>query len=347
MTGPVDRIVHPGDPDIDRERALRARRMARLRGELEDAGACIPVDSIGLLKAIDRARSPRRHERRFASYGAIVVTDHPAVVAALDEMGAMRLTAQRSAAWRIRTMADGVQSFALITPHAAELVLLPSPVPREVELVRLRRQLGPSAIVVTRSTDDVVRVLQQRKIIIFDGTRWWTKPVARRYTTPLQQAVPVAPIDTTEQILDYCVHSAGPAPGGAILVWCLTDDALGQLFRSAARTQPPLPIPMPLTVPEAHSSIHQLLSQVDGAAAVGPTGAVLEVGLHLHATPEAQRAVELPASVGMRHASAQQCSHDIPDAVFFTVSDDGPVSVYVGGVVVASIEIPADTERPG
>ncbi|MEO6571935.1 MAG: diadenylate cyclase [Ilumatobacteraceae bacterium] len=320
--------------------------MARLREELEDAGAWFGGNAIGLLKAVDRARSPRQHERRFATYGAIVVEgDRAEAVAALDEMGAIRLAADRSAAWRIRTMADGVQSFALITPDTAELVLLPSPVPREVELVRLRRQLGATPIVVSRSIDGVVRVLQRKQIIIFDGTRWWTKPVARRYTTLVQQAVPAAPVETTEQILDFCVHSAGPAPGGATLVWCLDDDALAQLLRSAARTQPPLPLRLPLTVPEAHSAIHQLLSQVDGAAAVNPQGEVVEIGLHLHSSTDAQRLIELPASVGMRHASAQQCSYDITGAVFFAVSDDGPVTVYAGGSTLASIEVPAEIER--
>lgn len=106
MTIPADPTIDPSDiPRADLERLLRTRRMARLREELEDAGACIPAGSIALLKAIDRARTPRRHERRFASYGSIVTTDYRETVSALDEMGAMRLTAERPAAWRIRTMA--------------------------------------------------------------------------------------------------------------------------------------------------------------------------------------------------------------------------------------------------
>lgn len=328
--------------------AKRARRIERLRQELDDAGARVRTeDENGLLKEIDRARSPRRHERRFPSYGAILVNAPGSDTAnALDAIGAVRFVSERSAARQIRPMADGVQSFAFIRHNHAELVLLPSPIPREAEMVRLRRALGGGAIVVCRSADGLVRVVDQGQIVIFDGTRWWTKPDAHRYTTLVQRAVPRAPVDTTAQILDFCVHSAGPAPGGTILAWCLNAEALTSLHRRSVRTQPTLPLSLPLTLPVAHSAIHQLLSQVDGAAAVNHQGELIEIGLHLRPSSKAQRATTIPASAGTRHASAQLCSVDVSDALFFVVSDDGPVTVYANGSVVASIDFPANIDRP-
>ena len=329
------------------EPARRDRRLERLREELEDAGARVRTDDeIGLLKEIDRARSPRRHERRFPSYGAILVSATGGEAAkALDEIGAVRFATERAAARQIRPMADGVQSFALMRRDSAELVLLPSPIPREVEMIRLRRALGAGSILVCRSTDGVVRVVDHGQIVIFDGTRWWTKPDARRYTTFVQRAVPAAPVDTTEHILDFCVHSAGPAPGGTILVWCLNTDALTSLRRRSTRTQPALPLSLPLTLPVAHSAIHQLLSQVDGAAAVNHAGDLVEIGLHLRASSKAQRSTTIAPSAGTRHASAQQCSFDVADALFFVVSDDGPVTVYANGSVVASINFGTVSDR--
>jgi DNA integrity scanning protein DisA with diadenylate cyclase activity len=46
-------------------------------------------------------------------------------------------------------------------------------------------------------------------------------------------------------------------------------------------------------------------------------------------------------------AAAKRCSHDVRDAVFFVVSEDGPVTVYSGSHVVASIDITADGEDAG
>ncbi len=328
----------------DREQA-RSRRLERLLGELQDAGAAsTDYDDIALLKEIDRARFPRRHERRFPSYGAIVAAgDGQEVSDALDGLGALRLGAPREAARQMRPMADGVQSFAFIRPHAAELVLLVSAVPREAGLIRLRRSLGPTAMLVCRSEDGVVRVIDRGHITNFDGTRWWTKPDAVQYTMSVVQAVPDAPGDITQHILDFCVHTAGPAAGGTILVWCLDDSARQHLHDRSLHTRSRLPVDLPVTLPEAHSALHHLLSQVDGAACVTASGDVVEIGLHLRPSVDVERRVG--TQMGTRHASAQQCSHDIPGAVFFVVSDDGPVTVYFRGAVVASIALPSDTNR--
>jgi hypothetical protein len=321
--------------------------MTRLRQELEDAGVTMPPgDESGLLREIDRARFPRRHERRFPPYGAFVsVGDANATSDALDELGVTRMAAPRDAARHVRRMADGVQSFSFVRDGEIELIMLPAPVGREIELVRLRRALGPDTALVCRSEDGIVRIFGRRQIVIFDGTRWWTKPDAHEYTISVRRSVRRAPPELTQNILDFCVHSAGPGVAGTMLVWCLDDDAVDQLRRRSVPTQQPLPIRLPLTVPVAHSSICHLLFQVDGAGLVDPGGSLVEVGLHLRASAEAHQMVDVPADRGTRHAAAKRCSHDIRDAVFFVVSEDGPVTVYAGGHVVASIDITADGEE--
>ena len=325
------------------------RRKTRLRQELEDAGVALPAtDESGLLREIDRARFPRRHERRFPPYGAIVAhRDAAGTSDALDDLGAVRMAAPRDAARDVRRMADGVQSFSFVRDGEIELILLPTPVGREIELVRLRRSLGPDTALVCRSDDAIVRVFDRQQIVIFDGTRWWTKPDAHEYTISVRRSVRRAPPELTQHILDFCVHSAGPGVAGTMLVWCLDDQALLQLRRRSVPTHQPLPIPLPLTLPVAHSAICHLLFQVDGAAVVDPTGLVVEVGLHLRASAEAHQTVDVPPDRGTRHAAAKRCSHDVRDAAFFVVSEDGPVTVYAGGRVVASIDITADGEDAG
>jgi DNA integrity scanning protein DisA with diadenylate cyclase activity len=49
--------------------------------------------------------------------------------------------------------------------------------------------------------------------------------------------------------------------------------------------------------------------------------------------------VHLVPERGTRHGAAQRFSHDAPGCVVFVVSSDGPVTVYVGGETVASIDM--------
>jgi hypothetical protein len=340
-------VVHRSDDDFVAQLPEHIRRrMGRLREELADAGVLLPVGGeSGLLREIDRARFPHRHERHFPSYGAIVsMGDDAAAVAALDAMGAVRMAAPRESVRNVRQMADGVQSFARVRPDRAELVLLPTPVGREVELVRLRRSLGLDTALVCRSADGTVRIFGSHQIVIFDGTNWWTKPDANGYAQSVCRALPDAPDEVARQILDFCVHTAGPGAGGTMLVWCLDGDAVTTLRRRSTAMVGPLPIPLPLTLPVAHAAARHLLFQVDGAALVDPDGQIVEIGLHLRPSTEAHRSVLVPTSSGTRHAAALRTSQDVPGAIFFVVSEDGPVTVYVHGRVVASIDMATDEE---
>ena len=146
-----------------------------------------------------------------------------------------------------------------------------------------------------------------------------------------------APLEIAQQILDFCVHTAGPAPGGTILAWGLNDEAVGAVHASSFRMHQELPFEIPITNPEAHSALHHLLSQVDGAATVDRYGNVIEIGLHLRPSAESHVKVDVSSITGTRHAAAQQSSFDVADTLFLVVSDDGPVTVYAAGRTVASI----------
>ena len=319
------------------------RRMERLREELADSGIEVPPwQESPLLREIDRARFPHRHERRFASYGAIVTTDPESTIAALRSLGALLRSAPKDAARQVRAMADGVQSFSLLTPGSASLVLLPEPVVREMQLVRLRRALGPTATIVSRTDDGTVRVFDQHQIVIFDGTRWWTKPDANGYTVSVCRAAPNAPQSTTQSILDFCVHTAGPGAGGTMLVWCLDGESVDGFRQRSFPTGHRVPLDLPLTEPAAHCSARHVLVQIDGAGTLDREGRLVEVGVHLRPSTRAHELVDVPAHLGTRHAAAMRTSFDVPTAVFFVVSEDGPVTVYARGETIASIHMDTD-----
>ncbi len=322
----------------------KVRRIERLREELHDSDVHFDESTLpSLLLEVDRARFPARHERRFPSYGAIVSGASTTEMAeAFERLGAVTLSTSTEGSDDVRRMADGVQSFAHVRPEGAELILLTAPVVRELELVQLRRNLGADATVVRRSDDGTVRVFDRHQIVIFDGTRWWTKPDANEYTLSVRRLVPSTPPEVTASILDFCVHSAGPGAGGTTLVWCLDAEASLDLERRSVPTRPKLALHLPLDRSITHSAIRHLVFQVDGAAALDPAGNLIEIGLHLRPSTEAHRLVRLPTGAGTRHGSALRCSYDVASAVFFVVSEDGPVTVYHDGRTVASIDLDAD-----
>jgi hypothetical protein len=328
-------------PDDD---AARRRRVERLQDELHDAGFDTRTGHGPLLLSeIDRARFPGRHEGRFPTYGAIVAWDDiDRVVETLDTLGATRLSGHNRSGPLIRRMSGGIHGFALVQPDRVELALLAFTATREIELVKLRRQLGPTTALVSRSAEGIVRVVRDRQIVTFDGTSWWVKPDAREYASVISNSTGLAALDLTEQILDFCVHVAGPGPGGATLVWCLDADADSLLERHSRRTEDPLSPRIPLGLPTAHSALRHLLTHTDGACRVSPEGDVTEVGLHLRASAAADSEVAIIGGQGTRHASAQRCSFDIPTALVFVISDDGPVTVYRSGRTIASIDMLPD-----
>ena len=289
------------------------------------------------------ARFPGRHEGRFPSYGAIVAEDGvrtSEVDRALEAVGATRLDSGPLGHETVRRMADGIHSFALVRRSQLSLVLLASDVLREVELVQLRRGLGAGVSIVSRSVEGVVRVVQDRQIVTFDGTAWWSKPDAHEYAAFVSSALRNVPTELAEHILDFCVHVAGPGVAGATLIWCLDQRAETTLDRVAAATEAPLPVRLSFADAKSQAPIWHLLVHTDGVCRLNSCAHLIQVGLHLRASGAAFQSVQVRSDRGTRHASAKRCSFDVPSAVVFVISEDGPVTVFAGGQVVASINTP-------
>jgi hypothetical protein len=330
-----------------REDELDRRRRTRLRDELLDAHVRLDFggeDGARLIEEIDYARYPPRHERSFPRYGAIVLAGPPPPEPVSELLpGAVIFPGGNCSVSDLRRLADGQQSFLLRSGSRSDLVLLPSPSNREVDLVRVRRRLGPAARVVQRGLEGTVRLLGGSAITVWDGTHWWTKPYADQYARAVQRSAPSCGRSTLTAILDFCVHSLGPAPFGAILVWAL-DHATSDRIRVRNRWRAPHSLPaLSLQHPLAHGAIRHLLAQVDGATLIAPDGRLLETGFHLQASPSAHELVHIPRGRGTRHAAGKRFSYDESRTILFVVSEDGPVTVFSDGATVASIELRAAT----
>lgn len=328
---------------MDQER-FRERRRARLGEEMADAGLRLRLDGpvgAALLAEIDYARFPPVHEGEFPSYGAILLTGGGPTP---EDVGALVHPVLPGAEDVMRLMADGRQGFLLRRRGRIGLMVLPTPHDREGELVRLRRRFGARRFTaVHRTGAGVVRVFGLSGLAVWDGGHWWEKPYAGAYARALRRAVPAATADGAEAILEFCVHSMSPSPAGATLVWALDATLVARLGAAPARSVPSLA----LEDRANHGPLRQLLAQSDGAALLSPRAEVVEVGRYLPASSEAYAAAGVDPAQGTRHASATRFSFDTPDSVVFVVSQDGPVTVYFRGSVVASIRSRLHEESDG
>lgn len=313
---------------------FRERRRGRLLAEMADAGLRLRLEGPGgqiLLAEIDYARFPPVHEGEFPTYGAILLGSGSPTP---EDLGAVLHPVPPKAEGVMRLMADGRQGFFLHRRGRTALMVLPTPHDREGELVRLRDQFGARRFTaVHRAPTGVVRVLGRSGLAVWDGGHWWEKPYAGAYARALLRAVPDATPAAAEAILEFCVHSMSPSPAGATLVWALHADLVTRAAAAGARWVPGVS----LEDRTNHGPLRQLLSQSDGAALLSPGAEVIEVGYYLRASAEAYAAAGVDPDRGTRHASASRFSFDRTDAVVFVVSQDGPVTVYFKGAVVASI----------
>jgi hypothetical protein len=138
-------------------------------------------------------------------------------------------------------------------------------------------------------------------------------------------------------LLDLGVHWLSSGRVGATLVWHPAPGPLDGVDREAAIAAPGLQLRA-----RAHRSAWlSLLAQLDRAVVVDAAGALVEVGVTLGASVDAEATV--PPLGGTRHTSARRFSYDHRHVVVMVVSEDGPVSVFSGGAEVG--EATADTCR--
>jgi hypothetical protein len=314
------------------------RRQERLREELADACVSLNFDGpIGerALAELDYACFPPRHEREFPTYGALIVGG---ATPRWDESDLRVTDAEGCSLAGLRLLADGRQSFVLFSRERSDLAVFLTAHDRETALVRLQRDSPQDLVIVQRTSHGVVRAYANRRLVVWDGSSWSESPYADSYSSVVLRSVPEARPAVLSAILDFCIHTIGPAPTGAALVWSLDEggsEHLGHLRRPAPRVQLPA---LSLLDPLAHGALRQLLSQIDGVALVDVDGRVVEAGVHLTGSDQSSELVRPRPGRGTRHGSARRFSFDEDRTVVFVVSEDGPITVYSDGGVIASIE---------
>ena len=315
---------------MDAARRVTPGRLRRLMEELlDEQPGIIERSSMPdvLVDEIDYALRPPRHERRTPSYGSFVLPTE-----ALETWGARTglevVTSRTTEAVddEVRRYADGLTSWTVRSESGVDhLVVFDRPAGSERDLVVLASASG--AMVVQRHPGGEVRLVGSFGVARWDGMSWRVEPPVDSWLAWASCGLGDVGTDALDRLLRFAVHDLGSQGIGALLVYSPADLASASFERR-------LPAPPPLRIerPTDLAPLRHVLTQIDGAALFDASGMLVELGVRLIPSVEAESAIG--ALGGTRHTSARRYSHDDPEAVVIAVSEDGPVTVFRRGDVV-------------
>jgi hypothetical protein len=307
-------------------------RRRRLAEELEESGLVVEgTDAFRalLLEEIDHVLRPDVHERRVVSSGTILEPrSDPASWGSGTQLEITRGQADQQPLPAARRFADGLSSWLLRrTDDTNEWMVFDRPAGSERDLVVLAAVFD--ATIVQRHPAGSVRVVGRFGVLRWDGLQWHHEPPVSSWI----DAVAVTPTHgdpaVIEDMLKFAIHDLGSMRIGALLIYRPQGDP-------GPTVEERLPTPPPLRIRAAThlAPLRHALAQVDGAAVFDVEGVLRQLGVRLVPSNVAEETVE--ALRGTRHTSARRYSHDDPLATVIAVSDDGPVSVFRNGAVLAN-----------
>lgn len=307
----------------------RLRRLTEeLADELPQVHAAVHDHAL-VVDELDYAERPPRHERRVPSYGSFVAPERDiADWAAVTGLTVVSDTSHTGDGEVDRRYADGIASWVVRPADGSfHVVVFDRPAGSERDLVVLAEASG--ATLVQRHPSGVVRLAGSFGVARFDGFGWHVEPAIHSWLTGAACGLDDDRSSAFEHLIRFAVHDLGAGGIGATLVFRPDDAPLGEGLEHH------LPVPPTLDLRRATdlAPLRHVLGQSDGAAVFDVGGALRALGVRL--VPSAEAEARVGAFGGTRHTSARRYSHDDPASVVVTVSEDGPVTVFRHGRVVA------------
>jgi DNA integrity scanning protein DisA with diadenylate cyclase activity len=191
------------------------------------------------------------------------------------------------------------------------------------------------ATIVQRHPTGLVRIVTHDGVYRWSGLGWRHEPLVDQWID--QGAEGDGDHHVLHRLLEFAVHDLGARGIGAILVY-RPDESLTLSHELRLQTPPKLRI----TWPMALAPLRHALAQSDGAALFDDEGVLMEIGVRL--VPSSEAEVGIDGFQGMRHTAARRYSYDDPGATVIVVSEDGPVTVFRGGELSGTAEIVIDEQ---
>jgi len=307
----------------------RLRRLIEELGEVGlDLGGSEPWHDPAV-EELDYALRPKIHERRVPSVGAFV---DPTIGAdAWEEPTGLRIERRPVGELDLvsaRGYADGISSWLLRRSDGNdEWVVFDRPAGSERDLVVLAEALG--AVIVQRHPSGRVRIVGPFGVFRWEDLRWHHEPLVSTWIDAVDACSHHSDREVLETMLEFAVHDLGARGVGATLVH-RPDQRLDASFEPRLALPPPLKITRPADL----APLRHVLGQVDGAALFDESGTLMQIGVRLVPSTDAESDVE--GLRGMRHTAGRRYSYDDPAATVIVVSEDGPVTVLRAGEILGA-----------
>lgn len=304
--------------------------LKHLHAELEKAQ--VPVakyraDNQFLYEA-DYALRPHQHEGKTVTYGFISVTTLK------YSSDCTRVSSNELTINQARAIADGKSIFVIIEANQyAGLLILSQPQETEYFLIAFQKKLG--GIIGVTGSNGTTRFFSHKGIAIHELRNWRIKPNIQSTTEIIRRSAPMIDCRNVSRILEFCFYSLSANKTGATLVWFLREPDNTALIAAKSQMDTQA-LQINLLSSQNLLPLQSILERNDGAALISPVGDVIGVGAHLQQSEKSTKLIE--AYSGTRHTSARRFSYDWAESIIFTVSSDGPVSVFSDGLKVTELD---------
>lgn len=262
------------------------------------------------------ATSPR-HEGRVAPYG-IHLASKPYDLANFEVFSSRNIH-QKS----LRKLVDGRASFLSFSPDGFQSLIIP----KNGEMSDSKCfKLAKNGPYVYRDSFNVIHLFTKDFFYHLDGRQWSRTANVSKFFKEIIKQIPSINQTVLKSILNLACYRLSKQRVGATLIYCLSDDAnysfADEMNFSAAEIS--------IVGSKWKSCLTSFLTQTDGATVISKEGFVIGAGLHLQPS---QKAVEIISQTeGTRHTSARRYSFDHSNILAFTISADGPITVFSDGV---------------
>jgi DNA integrity scanning protein DisA with diadenylate cyclase activity len=278
-----------------------------------------------LVGEVEYAMYPPTHEQTKPTYGCLLARNNPKGKLALMSMSDVEIAT-------IRQLADGITTFAVRNNRRLRHIALnATSSDEELGLIDLVKKVD--GILIHRSAYSVVKVIKRSGIYINHDALWTFRPMSSSSVYMVEEQARQAGRSMLESILRFAFHVLSPVHIGATLVWWLDEptEPIEDKYKLSSTG-------LSLAGPAHFNALRSLLSAHDGATYIMPSGTIHSIGHHLTNSDKSREFISQVHGKGTRHTSAQRFSFDEPRVIVFTVSVDGPVSVFSDGIKVIELQ---------
>ncbi len=270
-----------------------------------------------------RAIIPEVHEGKMFSSGIIFAEN----ISELENIEVISL--QNEQLEIARKMADGKEWFVLYEKDSFfGLARFNHSINNELQMIR--NFPLTAGLIIQKESSGLAKFYQNNGIIIHENRRWFSKPNIKEAAWKVSKCVTNIDKIILSSILEFSFHLMSPTMrAGGVIVWQL--GKINKVSSDLASLQLSI-------MNDSHSRLFcHLLSQVDGATFLDSKGLLMSTGEHLKYSEKSRKIV--PACKGTRHTSSVRYSYDHEDVIVFTISEDGPVTVFSNGANIADLQI--------